>query len=141
MPDRPREPVEMTASVHASQPFAVELGIRDVTGSPEGVTAHATWAPEHCTAGGTLHGGYLMAIADTVGALCAGFHLPAGAGTTTTESKTNFFRGVTSGSVTIAATPVHVGRRLIVVQTDITREDGKLATRTTQTQIVLTPEP
>jgi len=138
MTDPPGQAIEMTASVRASQPFAATLGIRDVTGSPEGVTAHADWAPEHCTGGNTLHGGYLMALADTVGALCAGFHLPPGAGTTTTESKTNFLRGVTSGSVTISATPVHVGRRLIVVQTDITREDGKLASRTTQTQIVLT---
>ena len=120
-------------------PFSAVLGVRDVTGGPDGVTAHADWAAERCTIGGSLHGGYLMALADGVGAAAAAYHLPEGVGMSTSESKTNFFRGVTEGQVTIRATPVHVGRRSIVVQTDIVRADGKLVTRTTQTQTVLSP--
>lgn len=118
-------------------PFCAELGVRDVEGSPEGVTARADWTAERCTVGGSLHGGYLMALADGVGAAAAAYHLPEGAGTSTVESKTNFLRGVTEGEVTIASTVVNAGRRVIVVQTDIIRADGKLATRTSQTQIVL----
>ncbi len=120
-------------------PFSAELGVRDVTGSPTGVTAHADWAPARCTIGASLHGGYLMALADGIGAAAAAYHLPAGVGTSTVESKTNFFRGVTEGEVTITATVVHAGRRTIVIQTDVLRADGKLATRTTQTQAVLSP--
>lgn len=118
-------------------PFCAELGVRDVEGSPEGVTAKADWTAERCTVGGSLHGGYLMALADGIGAAAAAYHLPEGAGTSTVESKTNFLRGVTDGEVTITSTVVNAGRRVIVVQTDITRADGKLATRTSQTQIVL----
>lgn len=118
-------------------PFCAELGVRDVEGSPEGVTAKADWTAERCTVGGSLHGGYLMALADGIGAAAAAYHLPEGAGTSTVESKTNFLRGVTAGEVTITSSVVNAGRRVIVVQTDITRADGKLATRTSQTQIVL----
>ncbi|GJM37739.1 MAG: aromatic compound degradation protein PaaI [Acidimicrobiales bacterium] len=119
-------------------PFCAELGVRDVEGSPEGVSATADWAAERCTIGGSLHGGYFMALADGIGAAAAAYHLPEGAGTSTIESKTNFLRGVTEGEVSIRSTVVNAGRRVIVVQTDIHRADGKLATRTTQTQIVLT---
>ena len=132
--DRP----DITARAEA-MPFARRLGLRDVRGDGSGVVATADWAAEHCTGGTTLHGGYLMTVADTLGALCAGGNLPAGAGTTTIESKTNFLRGVTSGSIHIKSEPLHVGRMIIVVQTDITRDDGKLASRTTQTQAVLQP--
>ena len=120
-----------------AMPFATRLGLREVRGDARGIVAVADWAPEHCTAGNTLHGGYLMTVADTLGAMCAGPHLPPGAGTTTLESKTNFIRGVTGGSIRITSEPIHVGRTTIVVQTDITRDDGKLVSRTTQTQVVL----
>jgi uncharacterized protein (TIGR00369 family) len=80
-----------------------------------------------------------MALADSTGATVAVLNLPEGAGTSTIESKTNFFRPVTGGSVTITSTPLHVGRTTIVVQTDIAREDGKPVTRTTQTQAVIQP--
>lgn len=120
-------------------PFCAELGVREVTGSVEGVSAVADWAPERCTIGGALHGGYLMALADGIGAAAAAYHLPAGVGTSTIESKTNFLRAVDSGTVTVTAVVVHAGRRTVVVQTDVLRADGKLATRTTQTQAVLSP--
>jgi uncharacterized protein (TIGR00369 family) len=120
-----------------AMPFATGLGLRDVRGDTSGITATADWAPEHCTAGGTLHGGYLMTVADTLGAMCAGEHLPPGAGTTTLESKTNLVGGVTSGTIHVTSEAIHVGRTTIVVQTDIKRADGKLVSRTTQTQMVL----
>jgi 1,4-dihydroxy-2-naphthoyl-CoA hydrolase len=119
-------------------PFARELGI-DVTASDPGeVRATMAWRPELCTSATVLHGGAIMAFADTIGAVCASLNLPEGAFTTTIESKTNFFRAVTDGVVEGIARPLHVGRRTIVVQTDITRADGKRVAQTTQTQAVLT---
>ena len=120
-------------------PFASVLGLEILSAEPREVRGRVAWAEERCTAGGVLHGGYLMAAADSVGAVCAFLNLPQAANTATIESKTNFLRPVTEGEVTIVATPVHVGRRLIVVQTDCVRGDGTLATRTTQTQAVMVP--
>jgi uncharacterized protein (TIGR00369 family) len=118
-------------------PFADELGIELTSSEPTEVRAKMAWAPELCTSATVLHGGAIMAFADTIGAVCASLNLPEGAMTTTIESKTNFFRAVTSGTVEGVARPLHVGRRTIVVQTDITREDGKRVAQTTQTQAVL----
>jgi 1,4-dihydroxy-2-naphthoyl-CoA hydrolase len=130
--------VDLTARV-AGMPFATGLGLREVEGDEGGISAVADWSADYCTGGNTLHGGYLMTVADTLGAMCAGQHLPAGAGTTTIESKTNFLRGVTEGTIHVRSEAIHVGRMTIVVQTDITRDDGKLVSRTTQTQAVLQP--
>lgn len=127
----------LTAFAHDSMPFAAELGLTIESGGAAQVVGRATWQEDRCTVGGALHGGYLMALADSVGAMCAASNLPDGAGTSTIESKTNFLRGVTDGDITITATPLHVGRTTIVVVTDITRADGKVVTRTTQTQAVL----
>lgn len=117
-------------------PLAALLRFEVAQSSPDGVVMTAPWAPEHCTSGGILHGGYLMALADASGAVCAVENLPPGMWTSTIESKTNMFRPVSEGTVTATSTPVHVGRTTIVVQTDLTRDDGKLAARTTQTQAV-----
>lgn len=81
-----------------------------------------------------------MAFADTLGAVCASLNLPEGALTTTIESKTNFFRAVTDGSVNGTTRPLHVGRRTIVVQTDLVRDAGKRVAQVTQTQAVITRE-
>lgn len=121
----------------STMPFAVGLGITDAAGDPERVTARFEWSAGHTTLGGALHGGYLMAVADSVGALVAFLNLPPGAATSTLASATNLTAAVTSGTCTVTSTPVHVGRSTIVVQTDIHREDGRLASRTTQTQAVL----
>jgi uncharacterized protein (TIGR00369 family) len=118
-------------------PLAKLLGIEVDDARPDQVRGRMAWAPERCTSADVLHGGALMAFADTLGAVCASLNLPEGAFTTTIESKTNFFRPVTSGDVTGTATPLHVGRRTIVVQTDLARDDGKLVARVTQTQAVL----
>lgn len=119
-------------------PFAEKLGIALAEAAPARVRAVLAWAPELCTVGGALHGGALMALADTAGAVCAFLNLPPGAGTSTVESKTNFFRAVRSGVVRAEARPVHVGRSFIAVRTDLHDEDGTLVGQTTQTQAVLT---
>lgn len=127
-----------TAEVHARIPFAARLGIEHTIASPEQVTARLAWAASLCTGGGVLHGGVLMALADSVGAYCAFLNLPADAGgTTTIESKTNFLRPVRSGLVRATARPLHVGRTTIVVDTELHDDQGRLVARVTQTQAVL----
>ena len=107
--------------------------------APERVAGALDWSPDRCTAGGLLHGGVLMSLADTLGALCAFLNLPEGAGTSTIESKTNFFRGVRSGTVHAVATPLHAGRSTVVVQTELRDDENRLVALTIQTQVVLAP--
>ncbi len=117
-------------------PFEGLLGIELLDATPELVRARLAWAPERCTAGGLMHGGALMALADDCGGLCAFLNLPDGAhATATIESKTNFMRAVRDGYVTATTTPLHKGRQLIVVESELVREDGKLAAKVTQTQV------
>jgi len=125
----------------ALMPHARALGIGLVTVTAELTQGSLAWAPERCTAGNVLHGGALMTLADSVGAICAHLNIPAGAATTTIESKTNFFRAVRTGAVHAAARPLHVGRTMIVVQTDLTDDTGALVGQTTQTQAVIGPKP
>lgn len=122
----------------AMMPFAVASGVRLESAAPTEVRGALSWAPERCTAGGLLHGGALMVLADTLGAVCAFLNLPPGANTSTIESKTNFFRGLRSGEAVAVATPLHIGRTTIVVQTDIRDDAGKRLALVTQTQAVLT---
>ncbi len=117
-------------------PFASLIGAELVSAKPEEVRGRMEWAPERCTTGGVLHGGALMALADSVGAYCAVLNLPSGAGTATIESKTNFFRAVREGFVEAVSTPLHVGRTTIVVQTDLHDTSGRRVARVTQTQAV-----
>ncbi|RPI25267.1 MAG: PaaI family thioesterase [Actinobacteria bacterium] len=128
---------QATEMIRSAMPFAATLGIAVISAAPDEVVAAAGWTEDRTTGGGLLHGGYLMAVADSIGALAAFLNLPQGATTATIESKTNFLRAVASGTVTATATPVHVGSRTIVVQTDIIREDGALVSRTLQTQAVI----
>jgi 1,4-dihydroxy-2-naphthoyl-CoA hydrolase len=121
----------------AAMPFAERLGLRVESASGEEVRGSLAWADELCTAGGVLHGGAVMAAADSLGALCAYLNLPEGATTATIESKTNFFRAVRGGSVAFVSSPLHVGRSTIVVQTDVRDEDGRRVALTIQTQTVL----
>ena len=122
----------------AAMPFAARLGIEIDAASAEEVRGGLTWAEERCTAGGIMHGGALMGLADTLGGVCAFLNLPEGATTATIESKTNFFRAVRGGTVTGVARPLHVGRSFIVVQTDLSDDDGRRVAQVTQTQAVLT---
>jgi 1,4-dihydroxy-2-naphthoyl-CoA hydrolase len=121
----------------ASMPFSVGLGVRLLAAGPEEVRGELAWAPERCTSGGLLHGGALMGLADGLGGVCAFLNLPEGAGTSTIESKTNFFRGVRDGVVTATSRPVHVGRTTIVVQTEARDGGGRLVALTVQTQAVI----
>ena len=129
---------DLTAVVNDQMPLGTTLGIR-TSGGPDEVVAELDWAPELCTAAGVLHGGILMTLADTAGAVCAFLNLPSGAAATTTiESKTNFFAAVREGTVRARSRPLHRGRTTIVVETDIHDAGGKHVARTTQTQAVLT---
>jgi len=118
-------------------PFARLAGIELVSATPQEVRGRMGWREDLCTTGGILHGGALMTLADTLGAVCAFLNLPSGAGTATIESKTNFLRAVRSGSVEAVSAPVHVGRTVIVVQTDVRDSDGRRVALVTQTQAVL----
>ncbi len=131
---------ELTRFVHRSMPLCAQLGIRCTASTAAEVVLELDWAAELCTIGGALHGGALIALADSGGALCAFGNLPQGAiGTTTIESKTNFLAGVTSGTVVARSTPLHAGSTTIVVETEVRRGDGRLVIKTTQTQAVLRP--
>ncbi len=82
-----------------------------------------------------MHGGALMALADSCGGVCAFLNLPEGAvATATIESKTNFLRGVRDGALTASTRPLHAGRTMMVIETEIARDDGALAAKVTQTQ-------
>ncbi|MDQ1445757.1 MAG: 1,4-dihydroxy-2-naphthoyl-CoA hydrolase [Acidimicrobiaceae bacterium] len=129
-----------TAALRQTIPFADVLGIELASAAKDEVVASMAWRAELCTSASLLHGGALMAFADSVGALCAFLNLPPGAGTSTIESKTNFFRGVREGVTVHSRTaPLHVGRTTVVVQTDLTDDDGKRVAQVTQTQAVLQP--
>ncbi|HEX6360060.1 PaaI family thioesterase [Actinophytocola sp.] len=129
---------EATASLHGSVPFAAHLGIELVAAEPSAVTGRVAWAESLCTAGGALNGGVIMALADNVGALCAFLNLPHGsAGTTTIESKTNFLRAIRAGHATATARPLHVGRRIIVVESDVLDDEKRLVAKVMQSQAVL----
>jgi uncharacterized protein (TIGR00369 family) len=120
-------------------PFTRTIGASFLRYVKDGVTARLDWAPEVCTAGGLLHGGAIMALADSTGAACAFLNLPRGAaGTTTIESKTNFLRGLREGYVEATSRPLHVGRTVIVVETDVRDPQDRLVARVLQTQLVLT---
>ena len=121
----------------SAMPFAQRLGLRVDSATKDEVVGTLDWAEELCTAGGLLHGGALMAAADSVGALCAYLNLPEGATTATLESKTNFFRAVRRGTVSLLASPLHVGRTSIVVQTDARDDEGRRVAVVIQTQAVL----
>ncbi|MBO0855446.1 MAG: PaaI family thioesterase [Nocardia sp.] len=122
-------------------PFAGSLGIRFTETGRDRVVGTMSWSRDKCTAGDILHGGALMSLADSVGALCAHLNLPPDASTSTIESKTNFVRGVRAGQVTATARPVHIGGRTIVVQTEITDSAGKLVALVIATQAVIAARP
>jgi uncharacterized protein (TIGR00369 family) len=127
------------AALLRTMPFAVRLGIDLTEATAERATGTLPWSSDLCTAGAALHGGVLIALADTVGAVCAYLNLPQGADTSTLESKTNFFRPVRAGTAQAVSRPLHVGRSVIVVQTDVFEmEERVLVGQTTQTQTVIT---
>ncbi len=128
-------PTVVNEQLHGT--LASLIGLRIVEASADRVVAELAIRDELRTVGGALHGGALMALADTVGAAATILNLSAGASTTTLESKTNFFAAGRAGVVRAEATPLHRGRRTMVWQTRVTDESGRLLSLTTQTQMVL----
>lgn len=126
------------ADLLALMPFAAATGIALDAAAPDEVRGRLAWAPERCTAGGLMHGGALMTLADSVGAVCAFLNLPDGAATSTVSSTTSLVRGVRSGSAHAIARPVHVGRSFILVNVEVTDDEGRLVAQVSQTQAVLT---
>ena len=119
-------------------PFARLLGVEFRAAAPDRVVAEMTVRDDLCTIPATLHGGAVMAFADTLGGCATFLNLKPGQGTTTIESKTNFVAGAPVGTtITGECTAVHRGQRTMVWQTRITRPDGRLVALVTQTQLVL----
>ncbi|MBI5288104.1 MAG: PaaI family thioesterase [Chloroflexi bacterium] len=118
--------------------FGGLLGIRFIEAAPERIIAALTVREELCTTPGILHGGAIMAFADSLGGTATGLNLPPGAGTTTIESKTNFFApGRTGETLRAECVALHRGKRTMVWQTRVTNPEGRLLALVTQTQIVL----
>jgi uncharacterized protein (TIGR00369 family) len=129
---------EQTEWLRQSVPFAAALGVEVITNRPGEVRARVEWRPDRCTTAGVLHGGVIMSLADTTGATCAFQNLPEGAaGTTTIESKTNFLRAVRDGYVEAISRPLHAGRTVVVIETDVTDAGGRPVAKVLQTQAVL----
>jgi uncharacterized protein (TIGR00369 family) len=122
----------------ATMPFALHAGVELTAADPAECRGRLAWSPERTTLGGALHGGALMTLADSVGAVCAFLNLPPGAGTSTLSSATNLLRGAREGYVEAVSRPLHVGRSTVVVVTEVRDEAGRLVSSTTQTQAVLT---
>ena len=133
------EPIEFgTDALHQIVPLSATIGITVDSVSVEEVVLRLSWREDLCTAAGVLHGGALMSLADTAGAVCATFNLPAGStGTTTVESKTNLLAAVRGGDVLGVARPLHAGKSLIVIETELRDLDERLVAKTIQTQAVL----
>jgi uncharacterized protein (TIGR00369 family) len=124
--------------VDIQPPFGRWLGMKIVHASPDRIVAELVVREELANRNGVLHGGAAMALADNLGGTATFLNLPAGAATTTIESKTNFFAACPLGeTITAETTPLHRGRSTMVWQTRIIRADGRLAALVTQTQMVL----
>ena len=118
-------------------PFASRLGIELTAATPEEVAGSLAWREDLCTTGGLLHGGALMALADSLGGVCAFLNLPEGSGTATISSTTNFMRGLREGQAIATSRPLRVGRTVIVVETEVCDEAGRLLSHTTQSQAAI----
>jgi 1,4-dihydroxy-2-naphthoyl-CoA hydrolase len=129
---------ETTRMLNETMPFGGRIGLEILAASNDEVTGRLAWDASLCTAGGMLHGGALMSLADSTGGYLAFLNLPQEAtGTATIESKTNFFRAVREGHVTATSRVLHRGRTTIVVETDLHDDAGRHVARVTQTQAVL----
>jgi 1,4-dihydroxy-2-naphthoyl-CoA hydrolase len=117
-------------------PFAAGLGITLEEASPDRVVAVMPWAPRLCTAGGILHGGALMTLADSAGALVAFLGMPEGASTATITSTTQMFRSVMGGQVRAIAAPLYRGRSTVTIQTNMYGPDDTVVAQTTQIQVI-----
>lgn len=130
---------DMLSAVKAMPlPFSTLIGLEVTEANADRVCGRVLVRDELCTVPAILHGGAIMTIADTLGAIATALNLPQGAGTATIESKTNFLAPAPKGSVvTGTCEPIHRGRKTMVWQTRITRDDGRLVALVTQSQMVL----
>ena len=130
---------DLTSYIHERMPLCATLGIEAEKLDAESVIFTLQWAPGLCTSSGMLHGGAVMALADSAGGATAMANLPEGAiGTSTIESKTNFLGAIREGEVRATSRPLHVGSTTIVIETELHNND-KLVAKVTQTQTVLRP--
>jgi len=125
----------------ALMPFARHLGLVVAEAGPDQVVARLDWAPHLCTTGDIMHGGVLMALADTAGALVTFLGLPEGATTATITSTSQLFRPVSGGTVTAVAVPLHRGRTTVTAQTSLRDSEQRLVAQTTQIQAVRQSRP
>ncbi|MFT3853772.1 MAG: PaaI family thioesterase [Ilumatobacteraceae bacterium] len=132
--------MDLNDRIHEVMPLCKTLGITTTRWEVGGVEMQLAWDESLCTSASLMHGGAVMALADSAGGACAAANLPEGAtGTSTIESKTNFLGAVKDGVITATARPLHVGSTTIVIETEVRRADGRLVAKTTQTQAVLRP--
>jgi uncharacterized protein (TIGR00369 family) len=128
-------PADLEALV-ALMPFAGHLGLTLDEAGADRVAARLAWAPHLCTTGGVMHGGVLMSLADTAGALVTFLGLPEGATTATITSASQMFRPVTGGTVRAVAVPLHRGRTTVTAQTSLYDSEQRLVAQTTQIQAI-----
>jgi 1,4-dihydroxy-2-naphthoyl-CoA hydrolase len=127
-----------TELIRNQMPMCATLGITADIFRPDEVVLSLDWSPTLTTGNNILHGGMVMALADSAGGACAFLNLPDGAGgTATIESKTNFLAAIRSGTVKAHSHPLHIGGRTIVVETDVRSDAGKLVAKVLQTQAIL----
>jgi 1,4-dihydroxy-2-naphthoyl-CoA hydrolase len=127
-----------TELIHNQIPLCATLGITADTFRPESVVLSIDWTSTLCTSNNVLHGGIVMTLADSAAGACAFLNLPdSAAGTATIESKTNFLAATRSGTLKAHSRPLHIGKRVIVLETELRGDDGKLAAKVLQTQAIL----
>ena len=124
------------AALVALMPFAAATGVEVEHAGPHEVVATMAWAEQRCTAGGVLHGGALMTLADSAGAICAFLNLPPGATTSTIDASVSFLRAVREDAARAVSRPLHVGRSVIVVRTEVFDSDNRLVAHVVATQSV-----
>jgi 1,4-dihydroxy-2-naphthoyl-CoA hydrolase len=138
--DDPADDGRIQAIAAAQPPFAKLMGVKVIEASRDKVVAEIVVREELTNRNGGLHGGAVMGIADNMGGTATFLNMPPGAGTTTIESKTNFFAAVPAGdTIRAECTPLHRGRTTMVWQTRIIRGDGRLAAIIIQTQLITAP--
>jgi 1,4-dihydroxy-2-naphthoyl-CoA hydrolase len=138
--DDPADDRRIQAIAASQPPFAKLMGVKVIEASRDKVVAEIVVREELTNRNGGLHGGAVMGIADNMGGTATFLNMPPGAGTTTIESKTNFFAAVPAGdTIRAECTPLHRGRTTMVWQTRIIRGDGRLAAIVIQTQLVTAP--
>jgi 1,4-dihydroxy-2-naphthoyl-CoA hydrolase len=129
----PPSAADLTDRIRRSMPFAALLEVEVTSADPAELRSRMQWKEERTTGGGVMHGGALVAFADSVGALCAGLNAQ-GPLAGTLELKCNFLRPVTGGWVHAVSRPIHAGRATVVVQTELFDEGGRRVALVTQTQ-------